>query len=170
MRVIFVLLCFNIMVFGSVGSGFRCSHLLPGQYKCDEPHIFNLTQEPIFCSDPSGITRIKCYPAPGISCADLLEANGVEYFFKNVTCLWTNGYNHEIALLLSIFGGLFGLDRFYLGYIALGSLKMWSIGGLGLWYLVDLILLVTDNLHPADHSNLTHLYYNPPLSYIHDGL
>ncbi|BHF67057.1 amyloid-beta binding [Sparganum proliferum] len=80
-----------------------------------------------------------------------------------------NGYKYETALLLSIFGGVFGLDRFYLGYVALGCLKMWTVGGMGLWYLLDIILLVNNNLHPADRSNLTHPYYNPGIVYLRDS-
>ncbi|KAL5112437.1 hypothetical protein TcWFU_007065 [Taenia crassiceps] len=90
------------------------------------------------------------------------------YFFRNITCLWTNGYSYGTALILSIFGGIFGLDRFYLGYVALGALKMWSLGGLGLWYLIDVVLLVNNNLHPSDRSNLTRPYFDPALVYLSD--
>ncbi|HJN54950.1 MAG TPA: TM2 domain-containing protein [Candidatus Poseidoniales archaeon] len=51
-----------------------------------------------------------------------------------------------VALLLSIFVGSLGVDRFYLGYTGLGILKLLTLGGCGLWWLIDLILLVTGSM------------------------
>lgn len=42
-------------------------------------------------------------------------------------------------LLSWLFGGL-GIDRFYLGKIGTGILKLITFGGFGIWYLIDLIL------------------------------
>mgnify|MGYP001576276088 FL=1 len=48
-----------------------------------------------------------------------------------------------VALLLSIFVGSIGVDRFYMGYIGTGILKLITLGGFGLWWLIDLILIAT---------------------------
>ena len=50
------------------------------------------------------------------------------------------------TILLSFFVGWLGIDRFYLGYTGLGILKLISLGGFGIWYVIDLILIVTGNL------------------------
>ena len=48
-----------------------------------------------------------------------------------------------VTLILAILVGTLGIDRFYSGSIMLGVLKLVTIGGLGLWWLIDLIMLVT---------------------------
>jgi hypothetical protein len=54
-----------------------------------------------------------------------------------------------VALLLSLFVGWLGIDRFYLGYTLLGILKLVTLGGLGIWALIDLILIVIGNMTDA---------------------
>ncbi len=54
------------------------------------------------------------------------------------------------ALLLSIFLGMYGVDRFYMGYIGTGILKLITFGGCGIWYIIDVILIATKNLKDAN--------------------
>ena len=54
------------------------------------------------------------------------------------------------ALLLSIFVGGLGVDRFYVGHIGLGVFKLLTFGGLGVWSLVDLILFATRSVKDAN--------------------
>jgi len=46
--------------------------------------------------------------------------------------------NPTVMLLISIFLGQLGIDRFMLGDIGLGVLKLITAGGCGIWWLVDL--------------------------------
>jgi TM2 domain-containing membrane protein YozV len=51
---------------------------------------------------------------------------------------------HFLAVFFfSFLWGTFGVDRFYLGKIVTGILKFITIGGLGLWTLIDLILIMS---------------------------
>jgi TM2 domain-containing membrane protein YozV len=50
----------------------------------------------------------------------------------------------RVALLLSLFLGFFGADRFYLGRRTSAILKLITLGCFGIWYLTDLILIAGD--------------------------
>lgn len=69
-----------------------------------------------------------------------------------LTCNWTSGKRWSVALVLSITLGGFGADRFYIGMWREGIGKLFSFGGLGVWTLVDVVLVATRYLTPADGS------------------
>ena len=62
--------------------------------------------------------------------------------------------NWVVAICLSVFLGYWGIDRFYLGYVALGILKFFTIGGVGIWYLADIVLLAMGRLRDGDDNVL----------------
>lgn len=48
-----------------------------------------------------------------------------------------------LTLLMSIFFGTLGVDRFMMGQIGLGILKLITGGGLGVWWVIDIILIAS---------------------------
>lgn len=63
-----------------------------------------------------------------------------------------------IALILVIVVGGLGVHRFYLGYTLIGVIQLLTAGGCGIWWLIDLIRIITGDLGPADGSS-----YDPVL-------
>lgn len=66
----------------------------------------------------------------------------------------SEGKSWIVALLLSIFLGGLGVDRFYLGYIGLGILKLLTCGGLWIWWLIDLIMIATGKMKDSNGRDL----------------
>ena len=67
-------------------------------------------------------------------------------------CLWKNKplTDWTTLLILSILLGGLGVDRFYAGHIGLGVLKLLTIGGCGIWALIDIIMVATGKFTDAD--------------------
>jgi TM2 domain-containing membrane protein YozV len=58
------------------------------------------------------------------------------------------------AALLSFFLGPLGVDRFYLGYTGLGVAKLLTLGGCGVWALIDFIMLLMGKITDVDGNPL----------------
>jgi TM2 domain-containing membrane protein YozV len=59
-----------------------------------------------------------------------------------------------VTLLLAIFVGKFGVDRFYTGHIGLGLLKLFTCGGFGIWWMIDIILIAVGSYRDSDGNLL----------------
>ena len=58
------------------------------------------------------------------------------------------------TLILAILLGSLGIDRFYTGKVGTGLLKLFTGGGLGIWWLVDIIMIATGSYKDKDGNDL----------------
>ena len=59
------------------------------------------------------------------------------------------------AFLLCFLFGIFGAHRFFVGKIGTGILMLVTIGGLGIWMMVDLIIIITGSFTDKEGKKLT---------------
>ena len=62
------------------------------------------------------------------------------------------GKSQLTAVLLCFFLGGLGVHRFYLGYTWQGVVQLLTLGGLGIWSLIDFIRLLTGSLQPKNEE------------------
>ena len=55
-----------------------------------------------------------------------------------------------IAFILAMVLGVFGAHRFYVGKTGTGILMVCTLGGLGIWYLYDVILIASGQFTDAE--------------------
>ncbi|QIX63433.1 TM2 domain-containing protein [Hymenobacter lutimineralis] len=58
------------------------------------------------------------------------------------------GKSQAVALILVLLVGGLGIHRFYLGYTGIGIAQLLTLGGCGIWALIDLIRIITGDLKP----------------------
>jgi hypothetical protein len=76
-------------------------------------------------------------------------AKGVSYPASQIPGVFSDK-TYMVALLLSLFLGVLGVDRFYTGQVGLGIGKLLTAGGCGIWALIDLILYATRKVTDAN--------------------
>jgi len=62
-----------------------------------------------------------------------------------------------VALLLCFFIGIIGAHRFYVGKIGTGVLMVFTLGGLGIWTFIDLILIIVGKFKNKDGEVLSRI-------------
>ena len=59
-----------------------------------------------------------------------------------------------VALLFCVLLGVFGVHRFYVGKIGTGILMLLTFGGLGIWTLIDLILIAVGSFRDKEDQRV----------------
>jgi TM2 domain-containing membrane protein YozV len=68
------------------------------------------------------------------------RAGGESFPAKEIPWVFSDK-SYVLALALGLLLGSFGADRFYLGHWKLGLAKLVTLGGLGVWALIDVLLI-----------------------------
>ncbi|MEX0691225.1 MAG: TM2 domain-containing protein [Gemmatimonadales bacterium] len=63
--------------------------------------------------------------------------------------------SRSVAVALGFITGVFGGHRYYAGKIRTGLLMTFTFGGMGIWWLVDMIMLVTGEFRDVDGRRIT---------------
>jgi hypothetical protein len=59
-----------------------------------------------------------------------------------------------VTLLLAFFLGFLGVHRFYTGHIGIGVVQLFTLGGCGIWALIDFILIAVGSYTDAEGRQL----------------
>jgi Predicted membrane protein len=94
-----------------------------------------------------------------IRCGEKIDANA-QFCPKcgaAQTMVRSNTVNKEwiITLILCVLVGEFGIHRFYHGKIGTGILQLITLGGLGVWYLIDLVMVVCERFKDKNGAYIT---------------
>ena len=66
---------------------------------------------------------------------------------------------HLFVWVFNFVCGMYGVDRFVRGQIPLGVLKVLTFGGLGIWYLADLIIAMV-KAYATDYADEEDMYFD----------
>lgn len=121
----------------------ECRDLKPVQYSCEDPFADLETNALDNCGSNYKV-EVTCTVLNGVECT------GDNPFTIEVTCARQDSPRWRRALGFSLFTGIFGFDRCYLGYPGIGVLKAATAGGFIVGALLDTFAIAGHKLLPAD--------------------
>jgi TM2 domain-containing membrane protein YozV len=116
-------------------------------------------EDEIFCSSCGAVIKkgVKFCPNCGKSPS---AVSSTEEHYANTVSLSDIREQREqhwmITLLLCIFLGGIGVHRFYVGKIGTAILMILTLGGLGIWWLIDLITIIVGKFRDKNGNYITY--------------
>lgn len=104
----------------------------------DQPYLIMKAENEKYCTECGSLINIKAEICPKCGVRQL-PPPGLIKDNRWLTCL-----------LLCWSVGVFGVHRFYTGHTAIGIAQLLTLGGCGIWMLVDFIIIIMGNFKDAD--------------------
>jgi len=84
----------------------------------------------------------------------IVDQTGATYAARQIPGVFSDK-QYMTTLLLSIFLGSLGIDRFYLGDTGAGIGKLLTLGGCGIWTIIDIVNIATHKVSDSDGRPLS---------------
>lgn len=97
-----------------------------------------------YCSECGALINIKAEICPKCGVRQATFTNPTSPEITEQRNRWLT------CLLLCWFLGVFGVHRFYTGHTAIGVLQLLTLGGCGIWALIDFIIIVMGSYKDAE--------------------
>lgn len=104
-----------------------------------------------FCTECGALINIKAEICPKCGVRQVIQATPVSNEVSEQRNKWIT------CLLLCWFLGVLGVHRFYTGHTTIGVLQLLTLGGCGIWALVDLIIIASGNYKDSDGNPIKYV-------------
>ncbi|MEI6409685.1 MAG: TM2 domain-containing protein [Bacteroidota bacterium] len=108
----------------------------------------------VACGTPPNAGTKYCYNCKAETAPNAIVCMSCGVGLKDNHAVNGEGKDWLTTLLLCIFLGGLGIHRFYTKHTGIGVIQLLTLGGCGIWALIDLIQIITDKFKDADGNKL----------------
>jgi hypothetical protein len=103
----------------------------------------------VACGTPPMAGEKYCYNCKAETAPNATICMKCGVSLKNEHVYPGEGKDWLTTLLLCFFLGVFGIHRFYTGHTAIGVVQLLTLGGCGIWALIDFIMIIVGSFRDA---------------------